>query len=151
MKKIVANLSVYILIIAVVFFGFAFFNHDEGIFTTYNLMNGLAYGGLLVFVIFGFLSKNGSHAMTVAPMHLPANRSHGLPLNFRNVFSFLVFESAAKDVMDAMKKPVQTNSKKDYSTAEKQDPLAVRITLALMPIVIGAGCFITGIIWLMNM
>ena len=150
MKKILKALLTYILVIAAVFLIFALFNRDEGMFSMYNIMSGLAYGGLLVFIVFGFLSKHGSHAMTVSPMHLPANRSHGLPLNVRSIFSFLVFESAAKDVMDAMKKPVQTHSKKDYSAAEKQDPLAVRITLALMPIVIGVGCFVTGIVWLLN-
>ena len=103
MKKILKALAAYILVIAAVFLVFALFNRDEGMFTTYNIMSGLAYGGLLVFIIFGFVSKNGSHAMTVAPMHLPANRSHGLPLNVRSIFSVLVFESAAKDVMDAMK------------------------------------------------
>ena len=149
MKKILKALAAYILVIAAVFLVFALFNRDEGMFTTYNIMSGLAYGGLAVFIIFGFASKNGSHAMTVAPMHLPANRSHGLPLNVRSIFSFLVFESAAKDVMDAMKKPVQTPSKKEYIT-ESEDPVLLKIILFILPFVVGIGSMAVGVIWLIN-
>ncbi|MBE6987494.1 MAG: hypothetical protein E7432_01790 [Ruminococcaceae bacterium] len=149
MKKILKALVTYFLVIAAVFLIFALFNRDEGFFTTYNIMSGLAYGGLLVFVIFGFVSKKGNHAMTVAPMHLPANRSHGLPLNPRSIFSVLVFESAAKDVIEAMKKPVPTHSKKEYIT-EKEDPLAVRIILFVLPFVVGIGSMAVGIMWLIN-
>ena len=87
--------------------------------------------------------------MTVAPMHLPANRSHGLPLNVRSIFSVLVFESAAKDVMDAMKKPVQTHSKKEYIT-ESEDPVLLKIILFILPFVVGIGSMVVGVMWLIN-
>jgi len=48
-----------------------------------------------------------------------------------------------------MKKPVPTHSKKEYIT-EKEDPLAVRIILFVLPFVVGIGSMAVGIMWLIN-
>ena len=149
MKKILKALATYFLVIAAVFLIFALFNRDEGFFTTYNIMSGLAYGGLLVFVIFGFVSKKGNHAIPATSMQMPvifhAGFSGGLNAFIANL-SFgrneLRIVQAAKPQFDTKKASIEMHA--------DDDSLIVKIILILLPFVVGIGSMAVGIMWLIN-
>ena len=149
MKKILKALAAYILVIAAVFLVFALFNHDEGMFTTYNIMSGLAYGGLAVIVFCGFLGKKGDRVAPLVPGNVTAGPQSGLSPNLNSVVTNLTYTGDPKLMMKAEKPQFETQ--KTYIEApKKEDSTALKILLVLLPYIVGIGSMVVGVIYLIR-
>ena len=149
MKKVVIRLSIYLLIIALAVIIFSYTHRAGGMFTMYNIMNGLAYGGLAVIVFCGFLGKKGDRAAPLVPGNMTAGPQSGLSPNLNSVVTNLTYTSDPKLMMQAEKPQLET--KKTYIDApKKEDSMALKITLVLLPYIIGIGSMAVGVIYLIQ-
>ncbi|MBQ6837092.1 MAG: hypothetical protein IJO47_08565 [Clostridia bacterium] len=145
MKKVVIRLSIYLLIIALAVIIFSYTHRSGGMFTMYNIMNGLAYGGLAVIVFCGFLGKKGDKVV-VNFMSMPSigrgAATFGTGVNLAY--------STNPDLMMKAEKP-QLETKKTYIDApKKEDSRLLKITLFLLPYIIGIGSMAVGVIYLIR-
>ena len=149
MKKIVIRLSIYLLIIALAVIIFSYTHRADGMFTMYNIMNGLAYGGLAVIVFCGFLGKKGDRAAPLVPGNMTAGPQSGLSPNLNSVVTNLTYTGDPKLMMKAEKPQFET--KKTYIDApKKEDSRLLKITLFLLPYIVGIGSIAVCVIYLIQ-
>ena len=149
MKKVIIRLSIYLLIIALAVIIFSYTHRADGMFTMYNIMNGLAYGGLAVIVFCGFLGKKGDRAAPLVPGNVTAGPQSGLSPNLNSVVTNFTYTGDPKLMMKAEKPQFETQ--KTYIEApKKEDSTALKILLVLLPYIVGIGSMVVGVMWLIN-
>ncbi|MBR4880193.1 MAG: hypothetical protein IKU13_10255 [Clostridia bacterium] len=145
MKKIIIRLLIYSLIIALAVVAFSYTHKTDGMFNMYNIMNGLAYGGLAIIVFCGFLGKKGDRVV-VNFMSMP---SIGRGAAVFGAGVNLAYSSNPSLMMQAEKPQLET--KKTYIDAPvKEDSIVLKITLALLPYIVGIGSMAVGVFYLVG-
>ena len=149
MKKILIRLVLYAIVISAVFYIFAKTHDADGLFTTYNIMSGLACGGLAVIVIFGFLGKKGDKPVVNFLMSIGFGSVGSRFTSAMSSADNMMYSGDPQRMMKSIKP--QLDTKPVYvGINHNDDSRLVKTVLALLPYVVGLPCMAVGLSYLMN-